>query len=126
MNPGVNAYAKVAKAAESPRELEASVLMKAATRLQSIRDDWEGRRRELEDALLYNRKLWTVLVTAATDATNPLPDAIKQNVANLGLFVFNHTLSVLASPAPERLGVLININRELAAGLRGQAPAAAA
>ena len=50
---------------------------------------------------------------------NPLPKPIKQNVANLGLFVFNHTLSLMSDAKPERLGILININRELAAGLRG-------
>jgi flagellar protein FlaF len=35
--------------------------------------------------------------------------------------VFKHTLAVLADPRPERLGSLININRELATGLRGRA-----
>jgi flagellar protein FlaF len=47
-----------------------------------------------------------------------LPPAEKQNVANLGIFVFNHTLEVMTAPAPKRLGILVNINRELAAGLR--------
>ena len=98
--------------------------MKAATRLQSIRDDWAARGGDLHDALAYNRKLWTVLVSSATQPDNPLPGAIKQNVANLGIFVFSHTLRVLAQPAPERLGVLVTINREVAAGLRGM-PAAA-
>jgi flagellar protein FlaF len=42
---------------------------------------------------------------------------IRQNVANLGLFVLKHTLTVIANPKPESLGSLININRELAAGL---------
>jgi flagellar protein FlaF len=50
-----------------------------------------------------------------------LPAPIRQNVANLGLFVFNHTLAIQADPKPESLGSLININRELAAGLLGRA-----
>jgi len=33
--------------------------------------------------------------------------------------VFGQTISILASPKPELLTPLININRELAAGLRG-------
>jgi flagellar biosynthesis activator protein FlaF len=41
-------------------------------------------------------------------------------VANLGLFVMNHTMTILATPKREQLGSLININRQLAAGLRGQ------
>jgi flagellar protein FlaF len=42
-------------------------------------------------------------------------------VANLGLFVLNQTISILADPQPGRLAPLIDINRELAAGLRGAA-----
>jgi len=41
-------------------------------------------------------------------------------VANLGLFVMNQTLALTAEPKPEKLGTLININRELAAGLLGR------
>ena len=126
MQQAASAYSKVAQATQSPRELEAAILMKAATRLQAIRDDWSGRRPELFEALTYNRKLWTILVSSATEADNPLPVAVKQNVANLGMFVFNHTLEVMTAPAPERLGVLITINREPAAGLRAAPPAQAA
>ena len=125
MQQAATAYSKVAQATQPPRELEAAILLKAATRLQAIRDDWDGRRRELFDALTYNRKLWTILVTSATEPDNPLPAGIKQNVANLGIFIFNHTLAVMTQPAPERLGILITINREIAAGLRTQ-PAEAA
>jgi flagellar biosynthesis activator protein FlaF len=117
----------VAKTTQSPRELEASVLIQAALRLQVIRDDWNGRRAELFDALIHNQKLWTILVTSATDADNPLPREVKNNIANLALFVFNRTMTVMAEPAPEKLAPLITINREIAAGLRGQAqPANAA
>ncbi len=125
MQQAATAYSRVAQATQSPRELEATILMKAATRLQAIRDDWEAKQPELDEALTYNRKLWTVLVSSATEATNPLPATIKQNVANLGIFVFNHTVALMSEPRPERLGVLITINRELAAGLRS-APSAAA
>ena len=92
--------------------------MRAASRLQAIRDDWDGRRGDLAEALTYNRKLWTVLVTSVTEPGNPLPQPIRQNVANLGIFIFNHTIELMDAPSPQRLGVLININRELAAGLR--------
>lgn len=101
------------------RDLEAHVLIKAATKLQRIVDDWDARQGELTEALTNNRKLWTILVAAVTEADNPLPQPIKSNIASLGLFVFNHTISVMITPAPERLKVLININRDLAAGLRG-------
>ena len=118
MHYAANAYTKVAQATQAPRELEATILMKAATRLQAVRDSWSDDYDELRNALTYNRKLWTVLVTSATEPDNPLPNAVKQNVANLGIFVFGHTLRLMVDPAPERLGVLININRDVAAGLR--------
>ncbi len=75
---------------------------------------------ELDGALTYNRKLWTVFMTSVTTDENPLPTLIKQNVANLGIFVMNHTISTLATPEARKLDVLININKELATGLRTQ------
>jgi flagellar biosynthesis activator protein FlaF len=126
MQQAASAYSKVAQAMQSPRELEAAILMKAATRPQTIREDWSGKRPDLFEALTYNRKLWTILVSSATEEGGPLPAAVKQNVANLGIFVFNHTLEVMTAPAPERLAILITINRELAAGLRAAPPAQAA
>lgn len=123
MQPAASAYSKTAQATQSPRELEASILMKAATRLQAIRDDWDGRRSDLDEALTYNRKLWTLLVGSIMEPDHPMPAGIRQNIANLGIFVLGQTVVMAASPEPEGLGTLIAINRELAAGLRGQ-PAA--
>ena len=92
--------------------------MRAASRLQSVQDEWEARQRELPAALTYNRKLWTVLATAATNPNHPLPDPIRINIVGLANFIFNHTMTILAEPSPNRIGVLVNINRELATGLR--------
>ena len=97
------------------------MLLSAAARLQAIRGGWDSKRAELEAALLYNRTLWSVFVTSATDAENSLPTGLRQNVANIGLFVFKQTLTTLIDPKPENLGALISINRELAAGLLGRA-----
>ncbi len=94
--------------------------MQAAARLQSIRDAWGSDRRQLDEALLHNRKLWSVFLSEVTDGSNPLPKEVRQNVANLGLFVMNHTVAVLNDPRPEKLSSLITINRELAAGLLGR------
>ncbi|POR53930.1 flagellar biosynthesis regulator FlaF [Bosea psychrotolerans] len=123
MQHGFNAYAsaaKTAQAAVSPRELEASLLIKAAMRLQSIADDWTERAGDLDEALHYNRKLWTLLVSAVIAEDNPLPVGIKQNILGLANFIFNQTFRIAAQPAPEALGVLVNINRDIAAGLRGR------
>ena len=120
MQNAAQAYTKVARQIVNPRELEADLLLKAASRLQAILDAWDRKATELDAALLYNRKLWSIFMASATSPDHALPVAIRQNIANLGLFVVNQTVAVTANPAPEGLTTLININRELAAGLMGR------
>lgn len=94
--------------------------MKAAVRLQDVQEGWPETRDGLRGALTYNRRLWTIFATSATADENPLPQSVKQNIANLGLFIFNKTLELEVEPEPQKLGTLIAINREIAAGLRSQ------
>ena len=95
-------------------------MIKAAAKLQTVREAWGSEDVDLHEALTFNRKLWTILTTSATHRTNPLPDEIKNNIATLGVFVLSHTMGVSSEPAPGKLTVLITINRELAAGLRAR------
>ena len=123
MQHGFNAYASASCATQavvSPRELEASLLIKAASRLQAIADDWSLAERDLDEALAYNRKLWTLLVSAVIAEDNPLPVGIKTNILSLANFIFNQTFKVAANPTREGLPVLVSINRDIAAGLRGR------
>ena len=120
MQSAAQAYGAVAKQIVNPRELEADLLLKAASRLQTIQDSWEKGSTDLDEALLYNRKLWSIFLTSVTSAEHPLPVAIRQNVANLGLFVMNQTVAMMTNPQREHLDSLISINRELAAGLLGR------
>jgi flagellar protein FlaF len=120
-NQGSNAYLRTQQTTAGPRELEASLLIKAAARLQSIRDDWETARKDLDEAITFNRKLWTILATSATRSDSPLPAEIKTNVANLAVFIFSHSMRTLSEPTPEKLTTLISINANIAAGLRGSA-----
>jgi len=115
---GALAYQQVARQTEAPRDREANLLSRSAAQLQQIRDDWESKRGDLEHALLFNRRLWNIFLTSVTRADNPLPAPIRQNIANLGIFVVNQTIEVTREPQPNKLTVLITINRELAAGLR--------
>ena len=121
MHHAAKAYGAIAQQTANPREREADLLLDAAARLQMIKDGWEAKYSELDAALLNNRKLWTIFMTSATNPENPLPVNVRQNVANLGLFVLKQTVATLADPKPESLGALITINRELAAGLRARA-----
>lgn len=118
-NQGAQAYQRTQQTTANPRELEASLLIKAAARLQSVRDDAAASRADLDEAVTFNRKLWTILATSATRGDNPLPSEIKNNVANLAVFIFSHSMKILSEPTPERISTLISINANIAAGLRG-------
>nr|WP_282449494.1 flagellar biosynthesis regulator FlaF [Roseibium sp. CAU 1639] len=101
--------------------MEANLLMKAAAKLQLIKDEWEeSSLAEKDDVLVYNRKLWTILVTSATDKESELPQDIKNNIASLGIFVFKQTMSIITSDDSNKIDVLISINRAIAEGLRSQ------
>ena len=116
------AYQQVAKRTGNPRDLEANLLSRSAADLQRIRENWDESRGQLRHALTFNRRLWNVFLNSATSNDNPLPQALRQNVANLGIFVMKHTIKTEAKPEAQKLDVLIKINRELAAGLRAIAP----
>ncbi|MNL64944.1 flagellar biosynthesis regulatory protein FlaF [compost metagenome] len=75
----------------------------------------------MRTALNFNRKLWTIFMSAVTQDDSPLPQEIRQNIANLGMFVMNQTREILYEgvPQPEQLTVLVQLNRQIAAGLRG-------
>lgn len=117
---GAAAYQTTAKTVESPRDREAALLMRSASTLQGLREGWPNDFEELKAGLTFNRKLWTIFMSSVTRDDNPLPAAVRQNIANLGMYILNETREILLEPsAPGRLDPLININRQLAAGLRG-------
>ncbi len=122
MHSPAHVYKTVSDKVSSPRTTEADLLLEAAVRLQKLQGNWESRGlNELDEALRYNRMLWTIFISTVTKEDNPLPRDIRQNVANLGLFVMKQTIAILAEPKPEKISTLININRNLAAGLAGSA-----
>src|SRR5690606_13529369 len=116
---GAQAYQQVARKTEAPSHREANLLSRAATNLQLIHDAWEIKQDSLNEALLFNRRIWNIFLTSVTREDIPLPAAVRQNIANLGLFVMNETRELHMEPSQAKLLPLININRQLAAGLRG-------
>jgi len=122
---GASAYQRV-QTTLGPRQLEAHLLLKAAAQLQALRDNWSYETETIVAAMALNRKLWTILGTSATEESNPLPNAIKENIGNLTVFVLKRTLEIMDDPEPGKLSALIEINRSLAEGLRGQVEAESA
>jgi flagellar biosynthesis activator protein FlaF len=120
MRTPTQTYNEMSTVVARPREVEANLLYQSASRLQAIQDHWEEKAKDLREVLRNNRRLWTIFLTSVTSAENPLPKEIRENVANLGLFVIRHTLLIEADPRSDRLSVLIGINRNVAAGLMGR------
>ncbi len=121
MHYAANAYAKTALETAAPRELEANLLLQAAAKLQSVYDSWRDKPTGLNDAILYNRRLWTILLDAVMSENNKLPVAVRENIRRLGVYVMAETFSLMTKPEPDHLTSIIKINRGLAAGLRGKA-----
>jgi flagellar protein FlaF len=92
--------------------------MKAAIRLKAVQDQWDTDRSDLDTALAYNRKLWTILASSATEDDSPLPADLRRNISLIAIFIFNRSLDLIIEPKREDLGVLIEINRNIAAGLQ--------
>ena len=113
-----NAYSKRGQGAADQRRLEGDALLRAATQLQDIHRAWRPELyRDLESALLYNRRLWTIFAAEAANDATDLPMEMRNNVASISVFVFKRSLELMAQPAPEKIEALIEINRSLAAGL---------
>ena len=95
--------------------------MKSANQLQAAKEQWSDDMGDVANALYFNRQLWILLTSAVADAENPLPVEVRNNVGSLGTFVFKHTMEIESDPEAAKLDDLISINRELAAGLQGNA-----
>jgi flagellar protein FlaF len=113
----VAAYAQQQKRNLSPREVEAMAFTKAAVLLEEAKGK-TGSIEEYAKALRFNHLLWTIIQADLTEPENQLPDEIKANIMSLSIFVDKQTTKAMRSSNAIDLDVLININRNLAAGLR--------
>lgn len=124
-NP-VKTYENINKSTASGREIEAAVLTKAAQKLKECQVQWEAPNRvdRLDQAIRYNQRVWSILQAELDKEDNPLPGEIKLNLLRLSVFIDQRCLDIMAYPEPQKLTIIININNNIAAGLRSRpAPA---
>ena len=118
MNPYQTANMTAAAPQEgNPRETEAWALTESGRRLALAA---RGDRKEMRDALRLNWRLWTIFqadISVVAEKQQP-PDQVMLNMLTLCQFIDKHTVTAIADPSPEKLQVLIDINRNIAAGLR--------
>ena len=125
--PTNNPYAEAAGAYDQSaqshtpdqRELEGRVLLKAARMIRDMQDNWDEVNTEvLEATLKYNRQIWMMFYdTALENPEGDRPDQLRSNIINLANFIFKREVDIMADPQKEKLDVLVNINKEIAAGL---------
>ncbi|OPY91263.1 MAG: flagellar biosynthesis regulatory protein FlaF [Syntrophus sp. PtaU1.Bin208] len=114
-------YKAAQKESASGREIEALALTNAALKLRKCQVDWDSEDREgkRSKALKINQRIWSILQSELAREDNPLPNQLKKDLLTLSLLVDKRTFDVMAFPSPEKLDMLIRINLNIAAGLRG-------
>jgi flagellar protein FlaF len=121
-NPA-NAYATIQKETLSGRELEASVLTRAGLMLKQVQENWSGsdRNEKLLEAIKFNQKVWSFFQAELSDPENPLPQKLREDILNLSIFVDKRLFEVLANPDKDKLNIVVDIDFNIAAGLRAKA-----
>ncbi len=64
-----------------------------------------------------NWRLWTIFQAELSEENAGIPDDIRTNMLNLCNFVDKQTVDILTEPQASKFKVLINVNRQIAAGL---------
>lgn len=109
--------------AGSGRQVEISILEMAAARLRACAGAGAGETIEFDsgihDALRFNQKVWDVFSADWSDENCALEDAIRENLLSLSLFVKKRTFAMQAQPTRSGLDILIQLNDNLARGLKG-------
>lgn len=123
-----DAYGKNSAATSTDqRSMEGQALMKAAQKLEALSKALANNEKPsletISEALDYNRKLWTIFAGETGNDDHPLPHEIKNNIANISVFIFKRTIEIQIEPTPEKIEALIDINRQIASGLMQKPPA---
>ena len=118
-------YASVEISGMTENELESRALIRTASALNIIKENWEEKKSELPQALEKDRRLWTIIAAAMGEPDCPQSREVKINIINLSIFIFKRINNILAdpNPKPERLNILIDINMNIARGLTERPPA---
>ena len=114
-------YEHVSKVTRSGREVEAAVLTKAAVKLKECQDNWDAPDRDhrLDEALKYNQRIWSIFQSELSREDHEIPKKLRLDILRLAAYIDRRIFETMAFPAPEKLKIVIDINNNLAAGLRG-------
>jgi len=116
----LQAYQTIEQNTVSGRETEARVLTKAAMMLKNCQGNWDSpdRKQKLDEALRYNQRIWSIIQAELLDESNSLPKQLKENILSLSVFIDKRIFNIMAFPEPGKIKIIVDVNLNLAAGLR--------
>ncbi|MCA1907280.1 MAG: flagellar biosynthesis regulator FlaF [Magnetospirillum sp.] len=100
----------------NPRATEAWALTEAARRM-SLAQKPEVSDEELLVAVRLNWRLWTIFQAELASPECPLPLEMRQDMLSLCNFIDKRTVEIISDVDRAKIDALININRQIAAGL---------
>ena len=120
MANGYSTYFQAQSNVETLRETEAQALLRCALRLE------EAQREEVGYfdycfAVRQNQKLWTVFQASLMDADCKLPAGLIDTLKGLSIYIDRRSLRCIGEFDKALLKVLIDINKQIAAGLMQRA-----
>ncbi|WP_420549383.1 flagellar biosynthesis regulator FlaF [Curvivirga sp.] len=113
-----NPYASQQKQAlnrGSGPQAEGWALIEMARRLDAAKQS--GDKNEILTQCRLNWRVWTILQSELVDPECAVPKEIRENLLSLSNFIDKRSTEVIGSPTVDKLDVLININRQIGAGL---------
>jgi len=119
-----NPYAAQQKAALSTAPAQNSegwALIEMARRLDEAKQGGQDNLPALLDAVRLNWRLWTIFQAELVEPECQVPREIRENLLNLSNFIDKRSVDMIAKPDLAKVDVLININRQIGAGLLGSA-----
>jgi len=114
------AYRGSTRSTASPKTVERKLLEENANRLESLQKQKDKNFPGYVKALHENLRLWLIFAGEAARDDNPMDSSLRAQLFALSDFVRNHTAKVLNENAS--VEILVEINRNVAAGLRGEVP----
>jgi len=100
----------------NPRATEAWALTEAARRM-SLAQKPEVSDEDMLTAVRLNWRLWTIFQAELASPESVLPLEMRQDMLSLCNFIDKRTVEIISDGDRAKIDVLININRQIAAGL---------
>ena len=102
----------------TPQSVEGYALVEMARRMAALQAG-PFDRDEFLHTVRTNWRIWTIIQANLVDPECDVPTPIRDNLVSLSNFIDKRSAELLSKQDPDALTVLININRQIGAGLMG-------